>query len=72
MDPFRDCQKIFGSHFRDQMFGRHLPLEDINKILDKGKKSATGDNDYSVTLGRWTIQLTVFSCTLFLGTAFLR
>lgn len=72
MDPFRDCQKIFAPHFRDQMIGRHLPLEHVNQILDKGKKSATGNNDYTVTLGRWTISLTVFSCTLFLGTAFMR
>ena len=71
MDPFRDCKKIFGTHFRDKMGQKHLPLDQVNNIVENGTKSAEGNGRYSVKFGKWTIKLTVFKCTLFLGTAIL-
>lgn len=71
VDPFRDCKKIFGMHFRERMDHRHLPLEQVNNIVENGTRTPDGNGRFSVSLGRWTIRLTAFNCTLFLGTAFL-
>jgi len=71
VDPFRDCKKIFDMHFRQRMDQRHLPLDQVHNIVENGTRSPEGKGRYSVRLGRWTIKLTTFKCTLFLGSAIL-
>ncbi len=71
MDPWRDCERIYDTHFADRMSQRFLPFDQVREALKDGDKSMQKKGEYKVKWKRWTIEVSMEPCFLYLWTAYL-
>lgn len=70
VDPFKNCRRLFSSHFWDRSKQRSISEDYVFTIIDNGTKSHTGNSKYEITYRQWTIIAKLYKCRLMMKTVF--
>ena len=70
VDPWKDCQRIHGTHFADRMHERCLPEDHIDEALKHGRKTMEQKNEYKVSWNGWVVKVSLGRCFVFLRTVY--